>query len=177
MANRRSFLQSALGLSASLIATENLLASTSQLSPEKLKKTRSESASPAFNVPAVTPDVGDLPYSMDGDIKVFHLVAEPVKRQISPWKTIDCWGYNGSTPGPTIQANEGERVRVILENHLPESTSMHWHGFEIPLQMDGMPYVSQKPIAPGDPREENPRRDVGRSRNRAIDGNEQVFQE
>src|SRR5271168_5298085 len=79
-------------------------------------------------VPVVTPDVDDLPFTMDGGVKVFHLTAEPVRRQISPWKTIDCWGYNGSAPGPTIQANEGDRVRIIVDNHLPESTSMHWHG-------------------------------------------------
>ncbi len=56
--------------------------------------------------------------------------------------------FNGSCPGPTIQVNQGDRVRLILENHLPESTAIHWHGLEIPYAMDGMPY-SQKPIAPG----------------------------
>ena len=149
MANRRNFLQSAFGLGASLLASNKLFASPSQSSAKKPKGSQSQQSGTAFNVPVSTPDVGDLPFTMDGEVKVFHLIAEPVKRQISPWKTLDCWGYNGSSPGPTIEANEGERVRVIVENHLPESTSMHWHGFEIPLQMDGMPYVSQKPIPPG----------------------------
>jgi FtsP/CotA-like multicopper oxidase with cupredoxin domain len=45
--------------------------------------------------------------------------------------------------------NQGDRVRIVLENHLPESTAIHWHGLEIPYAMDGMPYLSQKPIAPG----------------------------
>ena len=44
----------------------------------------------------MTPDLADLPYEMDGGVKVFHLVSEPVKRKIAPFKTIDAWGYNGS---------------------------------------------------------------------------------
>ena len=100
-------------------------------------------------VPVVTPDIPKLPFTMDGGVKVFHLVAEPVKRKLMPGRMIDAWGYNGTTPGPTIEANQGDRVRIVLDNHLPEPTTMHWHGLEIPNQMDGMPYISQKPIAPG----------------------------
>lgn len=96
-----------------------------------------------------TPDIPNLGYTLDNGVKVFHLIAEPVTRRISPFKTITAWGYNGSVPGPTIQVTEGDRVRVILENHLPESTTMHWHGFEVPLEMDGTPYISQEPIPPG----------------------------
>jgi FtsP/CotA-like multicopper oxidase with cupredoxin domain len=87
---------------------------------------------------------------MDRAIKVFHLVAEPVKRKIAPFKTIDAWGYNGSCPGPTIQVQQGDRVRVVFENRLPESTSLHWHGLELPIEQDGVPYISQKPVAPGE---------------------------
>ena len=86
---------------------------------------------------------------MDGGVKVFHLVAEPVKQLILPGKVLDLWGYNGSAPGPTIQVNQGDRVRIVVDNHLPEPTAMHWHGFEIPISMDGMPGVSQEPIKPG----------------------------
>jgi FtsP/CotA-like multicopper oxidase with cupredoxin domain len=96
-----------------------------------------------------SPDIADLPFTMDGETKVFHLIAEPVKRKIVPWKTLDVWGYNGSCPGPTIQVQQGDRVRIHVENRLPESTSMHWHGLEVPIEQDGVPYVSQKPIAPG----------------------------
>ncbi|HYK38446.1 MAG TPA: copper oxidase [Candidatus Eremiobacteraceae bacterium] len=98
----------------------------------------------------VTPDAGDLPFEMDGATKVFHLVAEPMKRAIVPWKTLDVWGYNGSCPGPTIQVTQGDRVRIVVENRLPESTSMHWHGLEVPIEQDGVPWISQKPIAPGE---------------------------
>jgi len=97
-----------------------------------------------------TPDLPDLPHEMDGPVKVFHLIAEPVKRKIAPFKTIDAWGYNGSCPGPTLQVQQGERVRIIFENRLPESTSIHWHGLEVPIEQDGVPWISQKPIAPGE---------------------------
>jgi FtsP/CotA-like multicopper oxidase with cupredoxin domain len=100
--------------------------------------------------PVITPDITDLPFTMDGNVKVFHLIAQPVQRRIVPWKTLDVWGYNGSSPGPTIQLQQGDHVRIHVENQLPESTSMHWHGLEIPIEQDGVPYVSQKPIAPGE---------------------------
>ena len=100
-------------------------------------------------VPVVTPDVPSLPYEIENGVKVFHLIADPVKRQILPFKTLDAWGYNGSCPGPTIQANQGDRVRVVFDNHLPEATTIHWHGLEVPIEMDGTPHISQKPVAPG----------------------------
>ncbi|MGH9440168.1 MAG: multicopper oxidase domain-containing protein, partial [Terriglobia bacterium] len=100
-------------------------------------------------LPVQTPDIPDLSWTMDNGVKVFHLVAEPVKQQIHPDKTLDLWGYNGTCPGPTIQAMQGDRVRIIVDNHLPEPTSMHWHGFEIPADMDGTPGIDQAPIPPG----------------------------
>jgi FtsP/CotA-like multicopper oxidase with cupredoxin domain len=100
-------------------------------------------------LPMVTPDIPDLSHEMDGAVKVFKLMAEPVKRKIAPFKTIDVWGYNGSCPGPTIQVQQGDRVRVVFENHLPESTTLHWHGLEIPIEQDGVPWISQKPVPPG----------------------------
>ena len=101
------------------------------------------------SVPMVTPDVPDLPFEMDGGVKVFRLTAEPVTRRIVPFKTIDVWGYNGSCPGPSIQVRQGDRVRIVFENHLPESTTLHWHGLELPIEQDGVPFISQKPVPPG----------------------------
>ncbi len=112
-------------------------------------------AAPEGFLPVETPDVPKLAWTMDNGVKVFHLVAEPVRREFlpaSPYgdaKVVDCWGYNGAMPGPTIEVVEGDRVRIILDNHLPEPTSIHWHGFEIPVEMDGMPGISQEPIPPG----------------------------
>ena len=86
---------------------------------------------------------------MDAGVKVFRLIAEPVKQTIVPGRTFDLWGFNGSAPGPTIQANEGDRVRIIFENHLPEPTAIHWHGLELPIEMDGVPGIGQKAVTPG----------------------------
>ncbi len=96
-----------------------------------------------------TPDVPQLPWRMEGGVKEFHLVAEPVKRRLIPARDMEVWGYNGWCPGPTIQVNQGDRVRIVLENHLPESSTIHWHGLEVPVGMDGPPYISQKPVPPG----------------------------
>src|SRR5574337_1019243 len=70
-------------------------------------------------VPMQTPDVPDLPFQMESGVKVFKLRAEPVTRKLVPFKTMTVWGYNGSCPGPTIQVQQGDRVRVIFENGLP----------------------------------------------------------
>jgi manganese oxidase len=131
MSNRRNFFRNALACGGAMMAAPKL---------------RSAEVSPPM---VQMPDVPNLPHTMDNDVKVFHLIAEPVARKISPFKTITAWGYNGSTPGPAIQVTQGDRVRIIVENRLPESTSLHWHGFEIPIEMDGTPYLSQPPIPPG----------------------------
>jgi hypothetical protein len=143
MSNRRTFLQSAFALGAGLSAVPNLFAQKHAHMPGM------KGMSMGTNVPILTPDVADLPFEMDNGVKVFHLVAEPVKQEILPGRVLDLWGYNGSAPGPTIQANEGDRVRVVFDNHLPEPTSIHWHGFEIPEAMDGVPGIGQKPVPPG----------------------------
>ena len=81
---------------------------------------------------------------------VFTSSAEPVKREFAPGMVVDCWGYNGSTPGPTIEAVEGDRVRLFVTNKLPERTSMHWHGVILPNGMDGVAGLTQPHIAPGE---------------------------
>lgn len=154
MNNRRTFLQRAFGLGAGLFAAQPLLASPTDnhrdTASAELIKRGNRLAAPGFNVPAVTVDVGDAPFTMDGPFKVFRLTAQVVRRQIAPNKTITLWGYNGISPGPTIQVNQGDHVRVIVRNELPEPTSLHWHGFEDAIGFDGMPGISQEPILPGD---------------------------
>ena len=100
-------------------------------------------------VPVRTPDVPDMPWRLEGGVKVFEIAAEHVRTEFLPGRVVDAWGFNGSVPGPTIQVNEGDRVRLIVENRLPEGFSMHWHGLEIPNEMDGMPGISQELIPPG----------------------------
>src|SRR5262245_61563321 len=69
--------------------------------------------------PVVTPDGVTLPWKLIDGVKVFHLIAEPCKREFAPGLIVDCWGYNGVTPGPTIEAVEGDRVRFFVTNKLP----------------------------------------------------------
>jgi FtsP/CotA-like multicopper oxidase with cupredoxin domain len=99
--------------------------------------------------PVVTPNGSSLPWRWEDGFKTFHLIAEPVVREFAPGLRVNCWGYNGQTPGPTIEAVEGDRVRIYLENRLPEPTSMHWHGVILPNGMDGVVGVNQRPIEPG----------------------------
>jgi hypothetical protein len=98
----------------------------------------------------MTPNVGSLPWTMDGDVKVFHLIAEPLRREFAPGFWVNCWGYNGSSPGPTIEAVEGDRVRILVTNKLNEPTSVHWHGIILPNGMDGVAGLNQRAIPPGD---------------------------
>lgn len=98
----------------------------------------------------ITPNVGSLPWTMDGDVKVFHLIAEPIRREFSPGFWVNCWGYNGSSPGPTIETVEGDRVRIFVTNKLNEPTSIHWHGIILPNGMDGVSGLNQKAIPPGE---------------------------
>jgi manganese oxidase len=100
--------------------------------------------------PVVTPDGTSLPWVMRDGAKEFHLVAEPVEREFAPGMRVSCWGYNGQTPGPTIEAVEGDRVRLLVTNHLPEHTSIHWHGLFLPAGMDGVGGLNQPQIQPGE---------------------------
>jgi len=65
-------------------------------------------------------------------------------------KEVKLWGYNGSVPGPTIEVTQGDRVRIMVKNELPEPTSIHWHGLEVPNEMDGAGGVTQPPTPPGE---------------------------
>ncbi len=100
--------------------------------------------------PLVMPDGAMLPWRMENGVKVFHLVAEPVKREFVDGLVVNCFGYNGITPGPTIEAFEGDRVRIYVTNRLPEATSVHWHGVILPNGMDGVAGLNQRKINPGE---------------------------
>ncbi len=100
--------------------------------------------------PVVTLNGWTLPFRMNGEWKEFHLVAEPVEREIAPGMTAKLWGYNGQTPGPTIEAVEGDRVRIFVTNKLPEHTTVHWHGVLLPNGMDGVGGLTQPHIGRGE---------------------------
>ncbi|MGQ0835011.1 MAG: multicopper oxidase family protein [Gammaproteobacteria bacterium] len=91
-----------------------------------------------------------LPYRMKNGIKEFHLVAEELEHEFAPGCKAKVWGYNGTTPGPTIEAVEGDRIRLLVTNRLGEHTTMHWHGLVLPSGMDGIGGLTQPHIMPGE---------------------------
>ncbi|GHE77128.1 exported copper oxidase [Camelimonas fluminis] len=119
--------------------------------------TMKEAATQAPLVPTSGPDYQPvatlngwtLPWRRNGDWKEFHLVAEPVEREMAPGMKAYLWGYNGQSPGPTIEAVEGDKVRIFVTNKLPEHTTIHWHGQRLPNGMDGVGGLNQPHIPPG----------------------------
>jgi len=106
----------------------------------------------AMKYPAKTFDTGnnELAYTMSDDgYKVFSLVAKVIPWEVEPGKIVDGWSYNGMIPGPIMHANVGDKIRIVLKNELPESTSLHLHGVRVPNSMDGVDPYTQKPIEPG----------------------------
>ncbi len=152
--NRRSFIAGLASLAG--VATADRVAAQTvphvhpSAPPVKTIGVRGASATGVAGVvPVETPDTPPLPFELDGRVKVFRLRAEPVKTEFLPGRKVDAWGFNGTVPGPAIAATEGDRVRIILENHLPEMFAPHWHGLELPIGQDGVPGISQDPIPPG----------------------------
>ncbi|MGE0719119.1 MAG: multicopper oxidase family protein [Alphaproteobacteria bacterium] len=123
--------------------------------PEAATRQSAATAPPAppqdgrpFN-PVVTLNGWSAPWRLRGGWKEFHLVAEPVEREIAPGMTARLWGYNGQSPGPTIECVEGDRLRIFVTNSLPEHTTVHWHGLLLPNGMDGVGGLTQPHIPPG----------------------------
>lgn len=109
-------------------------------------------AIPDQGVPQATEMHGlqELPFKAENGEKVFNLTAAPVKWNILDGVTVTAWAYNGMVPGPLIRVTEGDKVKIILKNNLPEPTTIHWHGVQVPNDMDGIPDVTQKPIQTGE---------------------------
>ncbi|HKH49609.1 MAG TPA: copper oxidase [Thermoanaerobaculia bacterium] len=156
--SRRDFLRLGVATAAGLVASRASAQHEGHHPPAPAEpiqaapavRTSRKSASPRPYVPVEVPDVPKLPWRLENGVKVFHLVPEVMKTSFTPWKTANTWGYNGSTPGPTIEVQEGDRVRIVVENRLPEATVMHWHGLEVPNEMDGVEGLIQDFIAPGE---------------------------
>lgn len=129
MSNRRNFFARVAAASAGLLAVQKLSAQGS--------------------LPIQTPDLPKLPWRMVDGAKEFRLTAEVVRTEFVAGRAVDGWGFNGSIPGPTIEVNEGDKVRIILENRLPEMTALHWHGLEAPMEMEGSVGLGQDPLPPG----------------------------
>ncbi len=109
-------------------------------------------AVPSAGVADATASAGAQPldYVLDGDTKVFTLTAQVVEWPITEGVTMTAYTYNGTVPGPLLRVTEGDKVRVVLQNELPEATSIHWHGIMVPNGMDGVAGVTQDAVQPGE---------------------------
>jgi manganese oxidase len=152
MTTRRRFLRgSAAGLLGAALVSRVQAASL----PEAPLMDKPDMAPPLFPPngppynPVATLNGWTLPWRMKDGWKEFHLVAEPVRRQMAPGMTAHLWGYNGQSPGPTIECVEGDRVRIFVTNKLPEHTTIHWHGILLPNGMDGVGGLTQPQIPAG----------------------------
>lgn len=151
--SRRGFI----GTSGLVVAAAGAVSGRTAFAAVPEAPTMTEATTQAPFVPTTGPDYQPvatlngwtLPWRMNGDWKEFHLVAEPVVREFAPGMKGYLWGYNGQSPGPTIEAVEGDKVRIYVTNKLPESTAVHWHGQRLPNGMDGVGGLTQPHIPPG----------------------------
>lgn len=146
---RNTFLMAGLATAAA-----GLAASSGAAAPEAVTVPHPGSYPPgragADYAPVITPNNTALPYKVRNGVKIFHLVAGEVDHEYSPGLKARLWGFNGRCHGPTIEAVEGDRVRIYVTNRLPAATSVHWHGLIVPAGMDGVGGLSQKVIEPGE---------------------------
>lgn len=153
MTSRRKFLTNA-GI-AGAVAAGTVAKSSLAGIPEIVHQDSAETMPPLVPPngkhyhPVVTPNGWSLPWRMNNGVKEFHLVAEPVLREMAEDFTAHLWGYNGQSPGPTIEVVEGDKVRIFVTNRLPEHTSIHWHGQRLPNGMDGVTGLNQPGIPSG----------------------------
>ncbi|MGN6105628.1 MAG: multicopper oxidase domain-containing protein [Kofleriaceae bacterium] len=162
--DRRKLLKTGVAASAAILARAKLAAAqhpashgaqhgpsaakpAAPVGPAKLTKGRAVAGE--SYTPVVMPNGRTLPFEKKGGVKVFHLIAEPVKHEIAPGLEIEAWGYNGMTPGPLIECVEGDTVRFYVTNKLPEPTTVHWHGVILPAGMDGVAGLTQPAIPIG----------------------------
>lgn len=101
--------------------------------------------------PAKTTGKGNqlLAPRIEDGVKIFELTAKKIQWETEPGKFVEAWAYNDQVPGPQIRVREGDRVKLVLHNQLPESTAVHCHGLELPNDQDGVPFITQPPIKPG----------------------------
>ncbi len=101
--------------------------------------------------PATTQGQGNVLMQprMENGVKVYELTASRIRWEVEPGRTVDAYAYNGQVPGPQIRVKEGDRVRVVLKNQLDQSTAVHFHGLELPNDQDGVPFITQPPVKPG----------------------------
>jgi FtsP/CotA-like multicopper oxidase with cupredoxin domain len=152
MMSRRNFMGSAAVLAGASTISGRVQAASIPEAVTTEQATMAQPLAPSHGQdyqPVATLNGWTLPWRMNGDWKEFHLVAEPVVREMAPGMKAHLWGYNGQSPGPTIEAVEGDKVRIFVTNRLPEHTTVHWHGMLLPNGMDGVGGLTQPHIKPG----------------------------
>ncbi|MEO3748124.1 multicopper oxidase domain-containing protein [Plantactinospora sp. B5E13] len=109
---------------------------------------------PPCQSPTVGAEQGDgtrlATYETVGGVKVFKLCMAPLNLEVSAGVVRPAYAFNGIVPGPTLKVNEGDKLRFIVQNNLPEHTAVHWHGMELPNAQDGVPDLTQPHIMPGE---------------------------
>ena len=164
--SRRSFLFKGAAAALSLPVVTSVLASCDRAQPAKASAAVPAPLTPRQNAdamdamhekgikafPAATAGKGNvlLEPRMENGVKVFELTAEEIKWEVEPGKHVDAMAFNGMVPGPMIRVREGDRVHLTLVNRMSQSTSIHFHGLELPNDQDGVPYITQPPVKPGD---------------------------
>jgi manganese oxidase len=152
MFSRRGLFEGALMLAGATAISNRVQAASIPEAPTAVANTMQPPIAPSAGQdyqPVVTLNGWTLPWRTNGDWKEFHLVAEPVEREFAPGMKAHLWGYNGQSPGPTIECVEGDKVRIFVTNKLPEHTTIHWHGMLLPNGMDGVGGLTQPHIEPG----------------------------
>ncbi len=154
--SRRTFVSSAVTVAAGAELLGRVTSKAEQIAAAEAPTNSSASSGPEAGVDTryrhvITPNGSTLPWKLVDGAKVYHLIAEEVPRhEFAPGLAASCWGFNGQVHGPTIEAVEGDRVRIYVTNRLPEPTAIHWHGLFVPNGMDGVGGLTQKDIQPGD---------------------------
>lgn len=139
--NRRELMQLGLMAGSALVAGDALAKAVAPSQPV---------VAPGGQRAVITPNGSSLVWKTVGGVKVGHLIAHELDHEFTPGLRAKVWGYNGSSPGPTLEVTEGDAVRLYVTNRLPEPTTVHWHGVILPNGMDGVSGLTQKPIKPNE---------------------------
>ncbi|GLT19077.1 metallo-oxidoreductase [Vibrio zhanjiangensis] len=104
----------------------------------------------SFSVLSLLPACRLLRSSQNQGEWIYDLTAEPASAELISGYTTEVLSFNGRIPAPTIRCHQGQEVTIRFTNKLDEPTTIHWHGLRIPIEMDGVPFLSQPPIQPGE---------------------------
>jgi len=92
----------------------------------------------------------DMPYTLENGVKVFEIRCQEIQWDTGTGIAFPALTYNGTVPGPTIRVDAGDACRFVVINEMTQPTAIHWHGLIVPNSMDGVPFITQEPIMPGE---------------------------